>query len=97
MLTVLLFLYMGHMLWRYGFLFGKHSIVKVGFSRGLWMLQTNEETYEGLVLCEDTLVTTILTVLRFRTEGVRPLSCMVWRDSLTVERYRQLRVIIKTT
>lgn len=93
---VLLCAYGIYLLWNNGLLRGKTSISFLKYcDERCWQIEVGSEKVEA-ELMGDSTVTGIISVLRFRISGrLRPLSCVVFRDSLPQNRYRQLLVLLR--
>lgn len=62
---------------------------------GNWLLHLLGKEVRG-VLRGDSTITAFVAVLRFQVDNQRlPLTCMVFKDSLERDQYRQLLVIVK--
>lgn len=90
------FIYCGHMLFRFGLFFSPHSIRGLKRdSQGKWLLYTHKHTYEAELLGDST-VTSFVSVLRFRIpQSYWPKSCVIFRDSLPLDHYRKLLVVLR--
>lgn len=93
---VLLLGYGGYTLRTGVLLRGQQSITSIRFMPdGRWQVAMSGVTQE-LVLRGDSTVTTGVSVLRFqRLTGFWPHSCVIFRDSLGRERYRELLVVLR--
>lgn len=61
---------------------------------GQWTLEMPAHRLEA-ALCQDSTLTPYISVLRFRAkERFWPLSCVVFRDSLSADLYRRLQVTL---
>lgn len=91
-----LFLYGGRILWQFGLLRSKHSIISIRHhSDGRWLLHTHKKVYEA-ELRGDSTVTGWVSILRFRIlKRFWPKSCVVFRDSLRTDDYRKLLVVLR--
>ena len=90
------FVYGGMMIWRYGLLRSKHSILSLSYqSDGRWHLHTKNAVYVAQ-LRGDSTVTHLVAILRFQvTNQYWPQSCLVFRDSLERDEYRRLLVVLR--
>lgn len=89
--------YIGYILWRFGLLRGRDTIISLRRAHdGVWCLSTRDTEFSA-VITGDSTITGLVSVLRFRVEGRfgRP-SCVIFRDSLNAEQYRQLLVLLKS-
>lgn len=60
-----------------------------------WFLSTRNHTWQA-TLRGDSTVTSWLAILRFQVpQRMFPVACVIWRDALTADRYRELRVLLK--
>jgi hypothetical protein len=59
-----------------------------------WLLTINNETIHATLL-QESLVTSWLIILLFRTEPGRSLSVLIWADSVHADTFRKLRVRLK--
>lgn len=88
--------YMGYQCWRFILLRSQHSILRIQWlGEGQWQIATRDHCYRAS-LCGHSTVTPFLSVLRFRiAKQWRPVSCVIFRDSLGAENYRRLFIEIK--
>jgi hypothetical protein len=93
---LLIAVYGGHILWQFGFLRSKQSIVSIRRdSEGRWLLCTNNNV-QVAELSGDSTVTGWVSVLRFYVhKRLSPKSCIVFRDSLPHDQYRKLLVVLR--
>lgn len=95
-LLFLLFLYGMHLIRQHALLTAPDSIL--GFKKldeSRWQIVTRRAVYEGKLL-SDSLVSQVVSVLRFSVAGKRaPISCVVWRNSLPSDEYRKMMVTVK--
>jgi len=96
LIFILIMGYGGHIFWKYGLLQSRHSITGIRrHSDGRWHLYTQDNTYHADIRGDST-VTSLVSVLRFRVDRKSlPVSCIVFRDSLPPDFYRQLIVLLK--
>lgn len=93
---LLLFLYGIHLIRQHALLTAPDSVL--GFKKldeSRWQIITHRAVYEGKLL-GDSLVSQVVSVLRFSVQGKRtPLSCVIWRNSLPSDDYRKMIVLLK--
>jgi len=96
-LVMMVSLYSLYLFKRFGLQTHALSILKVRRQNdGRWLLQTKHESYLAELSGQST-VTQILCVLCFKEiHSHRLLPCLVFQDSLSLDQYRQLIVILKT-
>jgi hypothetical protein len=94
--VIIVLWYSLYLLKRFGLQKHTFSILKLRFQKdGGWLLQTKYETYFAMLSGQST-VTSILCVLCFKEiDSHRLLPCLVFRDSLNGNQYRQLMIILK--
>lgn len=75
---------------------GHLSLIRLKYmGSGKWLLQTSKRVVEGEILGDST-VTSLVSVLRFRLYGqYLTRSCVLFRDSLLPDQYRQLMIILR--
>ena len=91
-LSIGVLIYGFFIVYRYGLLLSPYAIRSIMHNGEQWLVRDgqNEVTAE---LVGDSTVTTLVSILRFAIPGEKfKRSCVVWKDSTTVELYRQLRV-----
>jgi hypothetical protein len=88
--------YGGYIVWRYVLLKSKYSIRSLRrHSNASWSLYTHQHIYSA-ELRGDSTVTSVIAILRFqRANTFFPLSAVVFKDSLAVEEYRRLKVLVQ--
>lgn len=95
-LLLLCFLYGMHLISHHALLTAPDSVL--GFKKldeSRWQIITRRAVYEGKLL-GDSLVSQVVSVLRFSVQGRRaPLSCVIWRNSLPSDDYRKMIVMVK--
>jgi len=70
-----------YILFRYGFLWGKHSIIAITRDGDDWILHGNDKS-QTAKLCGSSTVTYPVCILRFMVSGKRfKQVCIVFRDS----------------
>jgi len=91
-----IFLYGGWIFWRFILLKNKHSVIAIKqLAAKEWRIWTPHMQYKAQ-LCGSSTLTPVVMVLRFRiAEQYWPLSCVVFRDALPTERYKQLYMLLK--
>lgn len=91
-----LIVYGARIFWQFALLRSKNSVIKMTkLTDKRWRLTTPGGVVEA-DLRGDSTITTVVSVLRFGISGSRrPLSCMVFRDSLRADDYRRLISIIR--
>ena len=92
----LIILYGAQTLWRYGFLRDTKSVQSIQMIEDKkWRVSFRNVVMTGELLGDST-VTSYLSVLRFKFDDRRyPVSCIVFRDSLPKDQYRDLIVTIR--
>jgi hypothetical protein len=94
--SLLLLSYGGYLFWYQGLLQGKQVITALqpmGDHR--WLVSQSEQKVEATLLGDST-VTNWVAILRFRLlNRRRAVSCVVFKDALKPEQYRQLLVILR--
>ncbi|EKD70222.1 MAG: hypothetical protein ACD_46C00598G0003 [uncultured bacterium] len=95
-LFITVIIYGGGAMWRYGLLRSKNSIISVRQTNDeKWLVTTNSNQYQAEILGDST-VTQYVSVLRFKIENHSLLlSCIIFRDSLKSDQYRQMMVAIR--
>jgi len=90
-------IYGGYLFKRFGLLQDGRAITRIKREQdGKWLLQTKKNVIYTAELQGDSTVTTWLSVLRFRVpKRFWPISCIVFRDSLTRDHYRKLLVLVR--
>lgn len=90
--------YVGYILWRFGLLLSHDAIISIRHhSNGEWRLKTRRSEYPATILGDSTATTRVM-VLRFKVVGhFWQQSCVIFRDSLSADAYRQLLVLLKTS
>jgi len=93
----LTWIYGAYLLSNDGLLRGKQAITSIKYAGdGCWQISMTDKTLDAELLGDST-VTGMVSVLRFRIISQRwPIACVVFRDSLPLDRYRQLVVQLKT-
>ncbi len=93
---VFIMLYGIAIIWQFGLLRSRRSIIAIKHHQdGRWQLFMRDTCHEA-VLRGDSTVTGLVSVLRFQVpKHARPKSCLIFRDSLGFDLYRQLLVILK--
>lgn len=88
--------YMTWVFWHYGLLKAPLSIQCLRHvSDRQWVVVTRDNEVEAEI-CGDSTVTRWVSVLRFRVGGrKRPISCIVFNDSLAQDQYRKLMVAVR--
>ncbi|MDR3477069.1 MAG: hypothetical protein P4M14_03470 [Gammaproteobacteria bacterium] len=80
----------------YGLLTGGPAISKLTFDASGWLLHDRLRT-SSAELCPDSTITTWLCILRFQITGQKQKrTCLIFRDSLAADTYRQLLVQLRT-
>jgi hypothetical protein len=94
--VVFLVIYGAYHLWHVALLRSPHAITRIRRTAdGRWFLFSKAATHEAVV-CGDSTVTTMVSVLRLTIAKQRwPLSCVVFRDALSAKEYRVLLVALK--
>jgi hypothetical protein len=78
-------------------LFRNRQPIKTIKYNGEWSIERNNILTEAS-LQGDSIVTGYVSILRFRIVGSRrTLSCVIFRDALQMDEYRQLLVILRMT
>jgi toxin CptA len=92
---MVLAIYSCHLVWRHALLRSAASIVRLRcHAEGLWTLTTAQGAVEER-LRGDSVATQWLCMLRFQRLGrYYPRTCLVFRDSLSREEYRQLLAVL---
>lgn len=95
-LFILVFTYSIYILWRFGLLRSRLSIVGIKrLSDGRWLLKTPVDEIVA-ELCPFSTVTSVVSVLRFKVPKQRMSKiCIIFWDSLEREHFRQLLVVLK--
>ena len=95
-LLLAVIMYVGSILWKAGLLRSRDAIVSIRYRNNReWVLQTPSQTYQAHLLGDST-VTRLVSVLRFRVQGMRRTqSCVIFQDSLKDLPYRKLFVLLK--
>jgi hypothetical protein len=85
-----------YLLWRYALLLSPHAIISLRcHADGHWHLSTHKQQFRAQ-LRGDSTVTGFVSVLRFRVEKrLLPVSCVVFKDSLSAQHYHQLLMVIR--
>lgn len=88
--------YSAYQFWRTLLLKHRESIISLrSLSDGNWLLNLANKEEKG-ILRGDSTITPFVAVLRFQIDNRRlPLTCLVFKDSLERDQYRQLLVIVK--
>jgi len=96
-IMILLMAYLASIIWRFCLLRAASSIRGLRqLDGGQWLLQMRDAEIEGNLLGDST-ITRWVSILRFRVANrYRPLSCIIFSDSLTSNSYRKLIVQIQT-
>ncbi len=71
------------------------KINRIHFDGETWTLVTRHQQTKTANLLPSTWTSRWLTLLHFRLQNGRFLAVPVWRDSVSDEEYRQLRVILR--
>ena len=83
------------LIWRYGFLRGPDAILSVrAIADGIWQVRTQQETYLA-TLANDSTLTTIASVCRWRLPTKKSFICVIFPDSCAPHLYRRFRRYIK--
>lgn len=90
-------MYGAYLLWNNVLLRGRQSVTVLRVDEdSRWQVSIAKQILDAELLGDST-VTGVVSVLRFRIENQRwPISCVIFRDSLPPDRYRQLVVQLKT-
>lgn len=82
--------------WRFGLLRSKHSLIGIKHLTGKkWLLHTPHAVVQG-ILCGESTVTNLICILRFKISGKTfKKSCIILRDSLPNDAYRKLLVRLR--
>jgi hypothetical protein len=96
MLILVVSSYCGFMVWRYGLLRGKSVVLALKHREdNFWQLREHDATYQAELMGNST-VTPWVTVLQFRLPNqILRKHCVIFRDSLIPDRYRQLMVTVR--
>jgi hypothetical protein len=96
-MAFILILYGCHILWRYGLLRHRASLIHLKLSsEGKWHVRTPHASYQA-TLEGSSILTSFILILRFRIKGKWfPWTCLVLRDSMPADHYRQLISTILT-
>jgi len=91
--------YAGRQIWQHGLLRSQQAILTLApQASGSWYLASSTGIVSGAILQGDSTLTALVCVLRFRlAEQRRVLTCVLFRDCLSGEDYRRLRVLAKTS
>lgn len=91
----LVFFYSGYLFWRYGLLRHKKSVLNLSISqKGIFV--TTRSKHFWAELCGDSVVTTWVLVLRLKRENkIFKYVCVIFKDALDHQTYRQLRVALR--
>jgi len=83
-------------IWKFGLLRSRHSIMALRrHENGHWRLHRLENECTA-VLRGDSTITGIMSILRFQVPDYYwPQTCIIFRDSLGPDVYRQLLVVLK--
>jgi hypothetical protein len=83
---------------RYGFLPGHENKTEVFWDESTgWKLVSGDGTAVPVRLLPSSVVTTVVTVLHFKTERGGRRDVVVFRDAADADSFRRLRIILKTT
>lgn len=87
----------GFSVWReHAAMTGGRSIYRLIGEAGRWQLQDRLGQYSA-ELCPESTVTSVVCFLVFRLNGIgRKRTCLVFRDALSKDIYRQLLVYLRT-
>lgn len=96
-LIILIALYGSYLLWAIAMLRGKEAITRIKrLDDGHWSVFTPQGQFVA-ELRGDSMATSIVSILRFQIPSQRrPLSGVVFRDSLDGGEYRELQVALRT-
>jgi hypothetical protein len=84
-------------LWQDCLLNSTNSLTSLHLNHDGWKIVTAQQAWTGQ-LSGDSTLTTLASALRFNVAGrKRKLSCVIYRDSLEPNHYRQLLVLLRTT
>jgi hypothetical protein len=87
--------YFIHVLRQHGLLINKSSILGFDCVQNNWRISMQQGVYSAK-LCGDSTITSVAMVLRFQIEGAfSKHSCLIMRDSLATDNYRELMVLLK--
>jgi hypothetical protein len=93
---LLLLIYGVYLFWSRGLLRGKYAVTALDYAGDKrWRIYRENQQVDAELLGDST-VTGWVSVLRFRVRGQRwPVSCVVFKDALLADQYRQLLVVLK--
>lgn len=95
LLTIFVLIYGAQVIWKYGFLQHKNSVIGLSFNAEGWQVHLPDKVIPA-ELCGDSTRTKLVSILRFSVAGERlKHSCVIWRDAITRDEYRRLGVIAK--
>jgi hypothetical protein len=85
-------------IWQHGLLKGKNSLVSLSKNQTVWHIATRDAIFSA-ELCGDSTITTLVSILKFRTANSKTLlSCVIFCDALpTNNQYRHLIVQLRTS
>lgn len=95
-MVAVLVVYGATIFWRFALLKAPLSIIRLRQREARnWQVTTNS-IVTSAVLRGDSTVTTVVAVLRFDfASRTRPVSCMIFRDSMGAEEYRRLVGLVR--
>jgi len=84
--------------WHYALLRSKASVTKIRYlGDNRWVIENREGTY-ATELDKGTSVTAVVILLHFKIPGrMFPLKSIIFRDSLSVDEFRQLLVVLRAS
>lgn len=95
LLIIIVLIYGSQVLWKYGLLQHKNSIIGLSFNAEGWKVHLPGKVLLA-ELSGDSTRTKLVSILRFSIAGERlKRSCVIWRDAITQDEYRRLGVIAK--
>jgi hypothetical protein len=87
--------YGGYQLWCVALMKGRGSILRVSYDRSGWEIEDKSQTYVAKIGGDSTL-TSFLLVLRFKVEGSRKIyPCLVFKDSVGADIFREFTVRVR--
>lgn len=96
LLFTIIFSYGGYLFWNSVLLQGGYAILRLSYGPDGWYLQDRIKTQQA-ELCGESTITRFLSILRFTVPGRRrKRTCLVFKDAIGQEYYRQLIVILRT-
>lgn len=93
---IVLTVYGGYIIWHFGLLRSDSAIISIRQEKdGRWYVKSRTQDLPAEIL-GDSIVTSLVTVLRLRLPNHwLPKSCIVLRDSLELDVYRRLLVMLR--